>query len=200
MLSLVLAMSGQVAPPAPQAPPVSAVAATPRAAQPARKLYNETADVKAQIAAAVKTAAEDGIRVLVNFGANDCARCLTYTSIQRDKAFTVKMPDEYKVVYVDVESGNMNLDVARAYGVAPVADALPLLAVIDATGALVARATGLELAADTDPAALDANKTGAFLIKNQAPPPPNALPVFEKALASAKQQNKALFLWFAAPW
>jgi len=202
-LPFVLAMSGQAAaPPQQPPPPPTPVVAAQRPATPAapRKIYNETADARAAIAAATAAAAEDGIRVLVNWGANDNARCASFSAAQRAPAFGVKLTDEYKVVYVDVGHGDKNADLLQAYGVKFAADALPLFTVLDAKGKVLAQAAGKDLAAGADPAKLDGGRTGAFLKQHQAAPPPAPQPQLSAALAEARRSDKQVFLWFTAPW
>jgi thioredoxin-related protein len=200
LLSLLMAMSGQAAP-LPQQPPPSVAPAIVQKAPPApRKLYNETADAKAQIAAALKSAAEDDIRVLVNWGANDAALCATFPQVQRAPEVSRKFADHYKLVYVDVGRLDNNVELAKSLGATLTAGSLPHFTVLDAKGAALAQVPGSDLVTGTDPAALDANKVAAFLTKYQAPAPPDALPAFAAALARAKRENKQVFLWFAAPW
>jgi hypothetical protein len=200
VLSLILAMSGQAAPP-PQPPPPSVAAAVIQKAPPApRKLYNETADAKAQIAAAVTSAAEDDIRVLVNWGANDDALCATFPLVQRAPEMSKKFSDEYKLVYVDVGHLDKNLDLAKSFGVTLAAGALPHFTILDAKGKVLAQMSAKSLASDTDAAAFDAKKTAAFLTTHQAPAPPPVGPVFDAALTQAKREGKQVFVWFAAPW
>ena len=199
-LPFILAMSVQAAPPPQQAAPPPAPAVVQRPAPAPRKIYNETADAKAAIGAAVAAAAEDGIRVLVNWGGNDCARCASYAQAQRDLAQVVKLSDEFKVVNVDVGNADKNTDVAREHGVHLAVDALPQFTVLDAKGTVVAQMSGKDLATETDPAKLDGKKLGEFLRQHQAPPPPPAQPQLTAALEQAKRQDKQVFLWFTAPW
>jgi hypothetical protein len=195
VLPLMLALGGQ-APPPQQAQPAVPVQ---RAAQAPRKVYNETADAKAQIAAAIKAAAEDDIRVLINFGANDDEKCAKFPQAQRDPDVAPKFSDEYKLVSVDVGHLDKNMDVAQAYGATLAAGALPHFTVLDKTGKVLAQLSGRDLAVEADPAALDAKKLAAFLARNQAPAP-DAQPLVNAALAQAKREDKEVFLWFSAPW
>jgi len=198
-LPFILAMGGQAVPPPQAAPPPAAAVVQKPAAAP-RKLYNETADAKVAITAAVAAAAEDGIRVLVNWGGNDCPRCASIGLAQRDPGFGVKLSDEYKVVYVDVGNADRNGEVAQAFGVKLTADGLPHFTILDAKGAAIAQVAGKDFAAEADPAKLDGKKLGAFLKQHQAPPPPPAQPQLTAALEQAKRQDKQVFLWFTAPW
>ena len=200
LLSLVLAMSGQAAPPAQPPPPVVAPAIVQKAPPAPRKVYNETADAKAQIAAAVASAAEDDIRVLINWGANDEEACTKYQQVQRAPEVSSKFRDDYKLVYVDVGHLDKNIDLAKSFGVTLAAGALPHFTILDAKGKVLAQMSAPSLASDTDAAAFDAKKMGAFLTTHQAPAPPPVGPVFDAALAQARREGKQVFVWFAAPW
>jgi hypothetical protein len=200
VLPLVLAMSG----PSPSPPPqeVKPAIVLPRPAQAPRKIYNETADAKTQIATAVKAAAEDGIRVLINWGANDDERCAKFPALQRAPEMTGGtglFRDEYKVVSVDVGHLDKNLDVAQAYGAKLTAGALPHFTVLDQNGKVLANAPATDLTLATDPAALDPGKVAALLTKHQAPAPEADGP-FKAALSQARKEGKDVFLWFTAPW
>jgi hypothetical protein len=202
-LSLVflLAMGGQAAPPPPPpSPPAVVQTVAPKAPQAPRKLYNETADAKAQIAAAVASAAEDDVRVLINWGANDDDWSTKVSAAQRTPEVSAKFRDDYKLVYVDTGKLDKNLELAKSFGVTLKGDALPHLTVLDARGKVLAQMPGRKLAGDADASAVDPKKFAAFLTTNQAPPPPDALPVFNAALAQAKREDREVFLWFAAPW
>ncbi len=193
--SLVLgALSGgQAAQPPPAQPPVVQRPAPP-------PLYNPAADPRAQIAAALESAKEDGIRVLLNFGANDDAPSKAFGAVRRTRELSPFFADEYKGVNVDVGRLDRNLDVAESYGVTLKAGDLPALVVLDADGTVLARTSGAAFRSDADPAAHDPSKIVAFLKTHQAPPPPDAQPVFDAALQQATREGKSLFVWFSAPW
>jgi thioredoxin 1 len=199
LLPLVVMMSGQSPPPPPQeVKPAIVLPAKP--AQAPRKVYNETADAKAQIADAVKAAAGDEIRVLVNWGANDDERCAKFPALQRAPEMTAtRFSDEYKLVYVDVGHLDKNLDVAQAYGANLTAGALPHFTILDQNGKVLANASATDLAVTADPAALDAAKMASFLTGHQAPAPEADGP-FKAALSQARKEGKDVFLWFTAPW
>ena len=193
-LVLVAPPGAQAAPPPPPQPPV----AVQRPAPP--PVYNPMADPNAQIAAALKSAKEDGIRVLLNFGANDDEPSKAFAAARRNRELSPFFGDEYKVVSVDIGQRDKNLDVAQAYGVTVKAGELPALAVLDADGKVLARTSGTAFRSEADPAAHDPSKIAAFLKTHQAPPPPDAQPVFDAALQQATREGKSLFVWFSAPW
>jgi hypothetical protein len=193
LLPLALALTLQASPPQ-QAPPAPAPAA-----RPAPKTYNETADAKAAIDAAVKSAALDEIRVLINWGSNDSEQAAKFAALRRQREFGPLFSDEYKLVFVDVGHGDRNLDVAGKYGASIAPDALPALTILDHTGKVLAQASSRDFRSDADPAAVDAAKVSAFLTKYKAPAP-DAVGPFDAALARAKREGKSVFVWFSAPW
>lgn len=193
LLPMALALTLQVSPPQ-QAPPAPAPA--PR---PAPKIYNEAADAQAAIDAAVKLAALDEIRVLINWGANDNERATKFASLRRERELGALFSDEYKVVFVDVGRGDRNVDVAKKYGATIAPDSLPAVTILDHTGQVLAQGASRDLQSDTDPAAFDPKKVSAFLLKYKAPTP-DAVAPFEAALGQAKHDGKSVFVWFSAPW
>ncbi len=207
VLPLLLAIGGP-----PQAPPVqqpqTAQAPAP-APRPARKIYDETADARAQIAAAVEGAKADGIRVLVFWGANDDERCAAFHSAFNGIGATPEiaqrlrsaMSDEFRPVRVDVGHLDKNGDVARAYGAHLTAGALPQLMVLDSNGKLVAQQSSSAFASEPGAAApFDAAKIAVFLEKNQAPPLGPAAPALKAAVEQGRREGKTIFVWFSAPW
>jgi hypothetical protein len=191
-----------------QAPPAQAAPAPPRPQQAPPKLYNETADARAQVDAALKAAAEDDIRVLINWGANDDEACAKFQQDMSGRGSTnpayevirTKLSNEYRYVRVDVGHLDKNQALAAAYGVTLSAGALPHLTVLDAQGKVLAQQPGQGLAAAPGgPTAYDPEKIAAFLKQFQVPPVP-ADPLLAAALAEAKREGKDVFLWFSAPW
>lgn len=191
-----------------QAPPPQTSAAPAKPPQPPPKLYSETADARAQIDAALRAAAEDDIRVLVNWGANDDEAC---TKFQQDvngrgssnpayEVIRTKLSNEYRAVRIDVGRLDKNLDVAAAYGVRLSAGALPHLTVLDKHGNVLAQQPARELAAQPGGSTVyDPEKIAAFLKTHQVAPIP-AEPLLAAALAEARRDGKYVFLWFSAPW
>lgn len=203
VVPLLLMMGGQASPP-PQAPP----AAVTQRPQTAPKLYNETADARAQIDAALKAAAEDDIRVLVNWGANDDEACAKFQQDLSGRGSTnpayevirTKLSNEYRLVRVDVGHLDKNQDLAAKYGASLSAGALPHLTVLDKSGNVVTQQPARDLAAAPGGAAVyEPEKIAAFLTQFQVAPVP-ADPLLGAALAEAKRDGKYVFLWFSAPW
>jgi len=176
---------------------VTLFALAPQSAPPAP--YNGAADARQLIANAVKVAATDGIRVLVNWGTNGDEACAKFLQMQASSAVDPKFFSlEYKRVYIDVGRADKNLDVAKAYGVTITAGSLPALTVLDDRGKVLANATARDFAG---PAAvgLKPELYSSFLSKHQAPAP-NAIAQFDEAVTQAKRDGKLVFVWFSAPW
>ena len=165
-----------------------------------QRIYNPTADARAQIANALKLAKEDGIRVLVIFGTNDHAASASFDEARRAREVSQFFATEYKLVNVDVGRLDKNLDLAKAYGVALSDAALPMLAVLDGDGKVLARTSAAVFRSATEPAVFDRARIADFLTTHQAPAPADAEPTLQNALRQAKAEGKSLFVWFSAPW
>jgi hypothetical protein len=198
LLPMALSLALQVSP-APQISPAPQVPPAAPAPRPAPKVYNETADAQKAIDAAIKLADEDGIRVLINWGANDDERAAKFVALRRDAALGRLFTDEYRAVYVDVGKGDRNIDVANRYHATIDAGSLPALTILDGTGKVLAQGSSRALQSDSDPATFDATKVNAFLTKYKAPAPDANAP-FDAAMDQAKREGKYVFVWFAAPW
>lgn len=172
-------------------------------------IYDENADAKAQIAAALKKAKRDRSRVLIQWGGNWCGWChLLHTTFQKDAAVKQMLRDEYILVLVDAGGrGRKNLDLAASYGAELQRYGYPFLTILDADGKPVANqeTESLELkdefgksiqgaGAGHDPA-----KVLAFLDKHKAPRV-EAQTVLDEGIAAAKASNKKVFVHFGAPW
>ncbi len=201
MLPIILALmaqaGGQQTPP----PPAQVISVSQRPAPPPP--YNERADAKAAIETAVRAAATDGIRVLINWGANDDAGSKKFADAKKSPELAQSTPsffsDEYKLVNVNIGHLDKNLDLAQTYGVKLSTDALPALTILDATGKVIANTTAAALRPEGDGAGIDARKVAMFLKQHQAPAP-DAVALFEAALKQAKAEGKSVFVWFSAPW
>lgn len=165
-----------------------------------QRIYNPTADGRAQIANALKLAKEDGIRVLVSFGANDHEGSAAFDDARRAREVSRFFSTEYKLVHVDVGRLDKNLDLAKTYGITLSDAALPMLAVLDGDGKVLARTSASVFRSAGEPAVFDRARIAAFLTTHQAPAPPDAEPTLQKALQQAKAEGKSLFVWFSAPW
>ncbi len=199
VLALAVPAGGQQTTPPPQKQ--AAVPAQAIQRRPAPPPFDEKADAKAAIKAAVDSAATDGIRVLVTWGANDDAGSTQFVAARRAPAIAQPafFSDEYRAVNVNVGHLDQNVDLAKSYGVTLKADTLPALTVLDAAGKVLANTSSAALRPEGDPAGIDPEKLAAFLKSHQAPAP-DAVAPFEAALKQAKIEGKTVFVWFSAPW
>lgn len=181
------------------APPAEAKPAKPAQEKSAAPIYDENADAKQQIAAAVAKANKDNRRVLVQWGANWCvwchrlhALCASNNDIKRELLY------EYDLVLIDVgdAKNKKNYDLIEKYGADVAKRGLPYLTILDGEGkVIVNHDTGsLEDGDHHDPA-----KVLTFLKENQATYL-TAESVLSDGMKRAKDANKIVFLHFGAPW
>lgn len=200
-LLLLSALGAQV--PAPVATPAAPVAAPQDAAAKAAEapVYDEKADARAMIAAAVAKARKENRRVLIQWGANWCGWCKWLAATMKTDGETRrKLMYEYDVVHIDVGRFDKNIDLARELGAE--FKSIPYLTLLDSSGkALVQQPTEpFELKeADKKGNHHDPKKLVAWLTEHQATPLV-AKDVRAAALAQAKQEGKRVFLHFGAPW
>lgn len=201
--------------PAPQAPPMpAAIVEGPAAsrsaispgsgeapssvASPTRKgrepIYDEMADAKALIAAAVKRAAIERKHVLIEWGGNWCGWCYRLHDVfHQDKTVSPIVHEEYELVLID---SNSNDELMKSYGGKDRQYSYPHLTILDAAGeVLTNQETGsLEIGPKHDP-----EKVAAFL-KTWIPARLNAEQELTKALERAKAEDKSVFVQVGDPY
>jgi thiol:disulfide interchange protein len=101
-----------------------------------REIYPDPAQAKADLAAALKTAAATHKRVLLDFGGNWCGDCQVLDLYFHDAKNRPIL--EANFVLVDINIGHMdaNLDIAARYQV-PLNKGVPALAVVSEKGTLL---------------------------------------------------------------
>lgn len=102
-------------------------------------IYDEKADARKQIEAAIAWASQKckpTRNVVLVFGANWCPDCHALDAHMRKPELAALIRDGFVVVNIDVGRMNKNVDVAQRYGV-PVKRGIPALAVLDARGKLL---------------------------------------------------------------
>jgi thiol:disulfide interchange protein len=101
-----------------------------------REIYPDPAQAKADLAAALKTAAATHKRVLLDFGGNWCGDCQVLDLYFHDAKNRPIL--EANFVLVDINIGHMdaNLDIAARYQV-PLNKGVPALAVLSEKGTLL---------------------------------------------------------------
>ena len=101
-----------------------------------RDIYPEPNEARADIAAALKTAASTHRRVLLDFGGNWCGDCQVLNLYFHDDANRDLLEKNFVLVDINIGRMDTNLDIAREYGV-PIAKGVPALAVLSPDGKLL---------------------------------------------------------------
>jgi len=113
---------------------LTAVQAQEAAKTEASKLYNPAADAKADIAAAVKTAAAQRKNVLLQIGGNWCSWCLLFNGlVTKDAELNKYMNDNFVVLHVNYSQENKNEKVLADLGY-PQRFGFPVFVVLDGKG------------------------------------------------------------------
>jgi thiol:disulfide interchange protein len=171
------------------------------------KLYDEAADAKTQIAAALARAKKNNTRVLIQWGGNWCGWCIRLNELCRsDKALSRELMYEYEVVHVDAgQPKGKNIDLAKTYGADLEKAGFPFLTILDSSGKPLANqeTEALEVKKNGESAGLEAGHDPAavlgFLKSNEAKPL-KAQDAYDAAIADAKKSGKRVFMHFGAPW
>ncbi len=118
------------------------------AAQPAgrRHIYSETADPKADIAAALAEATRDHKRVLLDFGGDWCGDCQVLDIYFHREPNATLLNQNFVLVHIfiseEMSKNEKNVRLGEQYGI-PIAKGVPALAVLSANGkVLYAQKTG----------------------------------------------------------
>ncbi|HEY2469326.1 MAG TPA: thioredoxin family protein [Terracidiphilus sp.] len=101
-----------------------------------RDIYPDPSQAKADLAAALKTAAGTHKRVIIDFGGNWCGDCQVLDIYFHNPQNRPILESNYVLVHVNIGNMDANLDIAQKYGV-PIAKGVPALAVVSDTGKLL---------------------------------------------------------------
>jgi thioredoxin 1 len=111
-----------------------------------RDIYPSPAQGKADLAAALKSAAATHKRVLLDFGGNWCGDCHVLDIYFHDPANRPLLEANFVLVHINIGTMDANLDIARKYGV-PLDKGVPALAVLSEKGTLLYSQKGGEFEA-----------------------------------------------------
>ncbi len=162
------------------------------------QVYNEAADARADLKAALARAQKDNKRVLIQWGANWCGWCvMLHDLFKSDKEIAKELLYEYEVVFVDIGQRDKNLDLVKELG-ATLDEGVPYLTVLDGSGKPLAQQETGALEVKGEPRH-DTAKVLEFLTAHQAQYL-NAQDLYAAALKRAQTENKRIFLHFGAPW
>ncbi|AWM41355.1 thiol:disulfide interchange protein precursor [Gemmata obscuriglobus] len=161
------------------------------------KVYDEKADAKALIEAALVSAKRENRRVLVQWGGNWCSWCLLlHNKFTTDRALAKTLRYEYDVVHID----SKNTDLLKKYNVDLSNAGVPFLTVLNADGTvLVNQPTEPFETKEDGKNGHDAKKLQEFLDRYKAEPK-KAADVLAAALADATKTDRKVILHFGAPW
>ena len=109
------------------------------------KPYDEAANPKADIRAALDGARQANRPVLVIFGANWCGDCRMLDTAMKTGKSAPLIREQFNVVKVDVGKFDRNVDVAAAYGV-PLKKGIPAAVVLSPDGKVLYATRAGELA------------------------------------------------------
>ena len=107
--------------------------------------YDESADARADVRAALVDAKASGTPVLVVFGANWCGDCKVLDQAFKSGESAPLIRKHFRVVKVDVGRIDRNVDIAQAYGV-PLKKGIPAVAILSPQGQVVYATKSGELA------------------------------------------------------
>jgi thioredoxin 1 len=107
--------------------------------------FDESADARSDIQAALSRATAQNKDVLLEFGANWCADCRVLAATMADAPLSERIAARYLVVKIDVGYWDKNLDVVKAWG-NPIAKGIPSIVVVDPNGSVLYTTKAGELA------------------------------------------------------
>lgn len=101
-----------------------------------RQIYPDPSQAKADIAAALKTAAATHKRILLDFGGDWCGDCQVLDIYFHDATNRPILEANFVLVHVNIGHMDANVEIAEKYGI-PLRKGVPALAVLDEKGALL---------------------------------------------------------------
>ena len=101
-----------------------------------RQIYPDPAQAKADLAAALKTAAQTHKRILLDFGGDWCGDCQVLDLYFHDDKNLPILEANFILVHVNIGHMDANVDIAEKYGI-PLHKGVPALAVLSEKGALL---------------------------------------------------------------
>ena len=111
-----------------------------------REIYPDPSQAKTDLAVALKTAAIEHKRILLDFGGNWCGDCQVLDIYFHDSINRPILESNFVLVHVNIGKLDANLDIAQQYGV-PLSKGVPALAVLNDKGALLYSQKGGEFEA-----------------------------------------------------
>jgi len=122
-------------------------------------IYPEPEQAQTDLTAALKQAAAQKRRVIVDFGGNWCTDCHVLDSYMHDATNQPLIDANFLVVHVNIGKIDQNLDIAERYGI-PLKKGVPAVAVLSPQGKVLYSQTGGEF---EDMRHMDSSAVTAFL-------------------------------------
>lgn len=132
-LIAVVALAACKSPTTSQTPSTNSPSPTPKAT---RVIYPDPVQAKADLAAALVTAAKTHKRILLDFGGNWCPDCQILDLYFHDDTNRPLLEANFILVDINIGHVDANLDIARQYEV-PLNKGVPALAVLNDKGKLL---------------------------------------------------------------
>jgi thiol:disulfide interchange protein len=101
-----------------------------------RQIYPDPSQAKADLAAALNSAAANHKRILLDFGGDWCGDCQVLDLYFHDATNRPILEANFVLVHVNIGHMDANVEIAEKYGV-PLHKGVPALAVLDEHGALL---------------------------------------------------------------
>jgi thiol:disulfide interchange protein len=101
-----------------------------------KQIYPDPSQAKADLATALKTAADTHKRILLDFGGDWCGDCQVLDIYFHDATNHPILEANFVLVHVNIGHMDANVDIAEKYGV-PLHKGVPALAVLDEHGTLL---------------------------------------------------------------
>jgi thiol:disulfide interchange protein len=108
----------------------------PNPAPASRIIYPDPSQAKADLSAALRSAAASHKRILLDFGGNWCPDCQLLDRYLNDAVNRQILDANFVPVHVNIGEMDANLEIAERYGI-PLHKGVPALAVLDEHGALL---------------------------------------------------------------
>lgn len=135
-------------------------------ARPAsREIYPDPAQAKADLAAALKAAAQSHKRLIVDFGGNWCGDCQVLDIYFHNPQNRPILESNYILVHINIGRMDENLDIAEKYGI-PVTLGVPALAVLSPEGKILYGQRGGEF---SQMRRMESSAVTKFLVQWRAP-------------------------------
>lgn len=139
--------------------------ATGTARPASREIYPDPAQAKADLAAGLKTAAQNHKRVIVDFGGNWCGDCQVLDIYFHNPQNRPILESNYVLVHINIGRMDENLDIAEKYGI-PVTLGVPALAVLSPEGKILYGQRGGEF---SHMGRMEASSVTKFLVQWRPP-------------------------------